>query len=76
VAHDAVVEKLVRLGTGGPHRRAFGSIQHPKLDSSPVDRTPYIGPEGVQLLHEVPFAQTAYCRITRHMPDTVFAKCD
>lgn len=54
---------LVALGTGTPHRRTLGTIEHTELKSAPVGNNTSPSPECVYFPYYLPFSDTSYGRI-------------
>ena len=69
VANSHSIQLPVSLGSRRPHRRAFTRIQGAKLNARPVSRDGHCAPQGVNLPHEVTFADPANSGITGHLTE-------
>jgi hypothetical protein len=67
--HGLAVAPPVCLGAGTADRRPLASIEDAKLNARPVDRPAHEAVEGIDLPHQMAFAQSADGRIAGHDPD-------
>src|ERR1700730_1370476 len=63
------VKLAVGLGTRSAHGGAFGAVQDSELDSGVVGNVCHKSVEGIDLAHEMAFAEPAYCGIAGHGSD-------
>jgi hypothetical protein len=63
------VQLAIALGAWTLHGGTFGAIQHFELDPGAIRRLGHESAESVDLFDQVPFCQTADCRIARHPAD-------
>ena len=74
-ANRFTVEHAVGLRTGGAHCRPLARIQYTKLDSCLIGRLRHGAAEGVNFLDQMPFADSAYGRVARHLAQGFDAVC-
>ncbi len=63
------IEHAVRLRAGGAHRRSLARVEGAELDASLVGGKRHGSAQRVDLLDEVPLADSADRRITRHLTE-------
>jgi len=63
--------RFIRLDTGCPHSRPFLHVENPKLNAGSIDVKAHFTVKGVDLFHEVAFAEAAYRRITGHIGNVI-----
>ena len=71
--HRELVGLFVGLSSRAVHRRAFGLIEHPKLDAGLVDHPPHFAAECVDFADNLPLRDAADCGIATHRRDHVTA---
>ena len=71
--HRELIGLLVGLRPRAVHGRAFGVIEHPKLDAGLVDDAAHFAAERVDFADDLPFRDTADGRIAAHRSDHVAA---
>ncbi len=65
------IRGLVRLRAARTHGRTLARVQKPELDSGLVSRQAHLAAQRVDLPYQMPLADPADRRITRHLPDMV-----
>jgi hypothetical protein len=66
--HRRAVEATVGLGSRPADGRTFAAIEQPELDSSAVSYPTHHAIEGIDLAHEMAFAQATNSRVAGHFP--------
>ena len=66
-ANGVLVQYPVCLGPGGPHRRPFTLVQHPKLDAGPVCGPRHGAAQSIHFLYQVAFTDATNGGITGHL---------
>ena len=61
--HGCGIELSVGLGTGAAHRRPFPAVEQTKLNAAGIRNPAHETVEGVDLAHEMAFAETSDRRI-------------
>ncbi len=69
--NDPFIQAAVNLCPGGPHRRALAGVEDTELYSAAVRGAGHDPAQGVYLLHQVAFTDTADGRIARHLPQGI-----
>ena len=69
--HPQAIAQPVRLGAGGPDRRALARVEPAELDGRGVDVFGHLAPQGVDLAHEMALGQSPYRWIARHGADGI-----
>ena len=72
-ADDPFIQAAVDLRPGGPHCRTLAGVEDAELYSAPVRGGAHDPAQGVYLLHQVAFADTADGRVARHLPQGIDA---
>jgi hypothetical protein len=70
-AHLAAVKEPIRLSTGRLNGRSARTVQQSKLDPRAIDNTTHDTAQSIYLPNKVPFGNSPYCGITRHLPDKI-----
>jgi hypothetical protein len=68
LAHGALIEGAIGLRARRAHGRALTGVQRPKVNAGPIDRARHGAAERVDLLREMPLADTADGRVAAHLP--------
>ena len=68
-ADRLAIEHPVSLCPSCPYRRAFASIQAPKLDSSRIGDPAHGAAQCIHLTYDMTFADTPDRWVTRHLPN-------
>ena len=66
-ADRAAVQHPVGLGPGGSNGRTFARVQHPKLNTRAVRSLRHGATKGIDLAHQMTFADAPNGRITGHL---------
>ena len=66
-ADRGLVQNAIRLGAGGPHRRAFGAVQNAELDAALVGGQRHRAAHRIDLLDQMAFADAADGRVAAHL---------
>jgi hypothetical protein len=66
-----LVRFFVRLCTRRVHRRTFSVVEHPKLDSSFIDRLPHEPTQRIDFAYNLPLCNTADCGVTTHLTNGI-----
>jgi len=67
--HRFTVEPPVRLCPRSPHRCPLAPVEKPELDPRGVGRAPHDPVQGIDLAHQMTFAQTPDRRVAGHLAD-------
>jgi hypothetical protein len=68
-ANSTAVESPIALCARRPHRRAFGSVEHPKLDTSQISGPSHDAAENVDFSDDGALGNPADGRIAGHLAD-------
>ncbi len=68
-----LISLLIGLGARRVHRGPFAIIEHPKLNSGPIDGFAHESAESINLAHELAFGNSADGRIATHLPNRIQA---
>ena len=68
-ANRRLVQNAIGLGTSGTHRRPLAAVENAELDATPVRRQRHGATEGVDLLYQMPLADTSNGRVATHLAD-------
>ena len=66
----------VALRTRTPHRGSLAAVEHSELDAGTVGNNTHLAAQGVNLAHDLPLGDAAYCGITAHLRDFVHVNRD
>jgi hypothetical protein len=70
-AHFAAVKEPIRLSSGRLNGRSARPIQQSKLDPRAIDNTPHDAAQSIYFPNKMPFGNSTYSRITRHLSDKI-----
>ncbi len=65
--HRGFVQYSVGLGAGGPYRRPFAAVKNAELDTATVGGAGHHPTQGIDLLNQMPLADTADGRIAAQL---------
>lgn len=69
--NEKLIRFFIRLSTRRVHRRAFGDIQHAKLNTGCVNHTGHQSTQRINLADNLAFCDASDSRVTAHLPDGV-----
>jgi hypothetical protein len=64
-------KRIVCLGPGCLYCRPPALVQDPELDHGRIDQSSHLPTQGIHFTDQIPFRQSANCRVTRHLPYAV-----
>jgi len=67
--HGCRVELAVGLGARPAHRRPLAAVEHAELDAAAIGHAAHQAVQGVDLAHQMAFAESSDRRIARHRAD-------